>query len=582
MTIQLADHQQAAVSAVLSDYTFEGINRLIIQMATGAGKTITAAALASALFSGEAPLFSGRCLFLAHRDKLVESAYEAFAKYFRPSQIGIVQAERDFHAAKIICATVQTIKSPTRLARVLRYGKFDLVICDECHHATAESYRRLLGTVKAPETSAVLNPGGLLVGLTATPMRADNVSLRLIFQQISYSVGILELITAEPEPWLVDIKGITVYVPDLTLSDIHDEDADGDFTQAQRERAILASMQSQSRYRAAIDVLKRFPEIGKLQGIYFGSSTADAYGFADYANSAGITCEVITGKTPEEERRRIYSAYVAGELQYISNMNVLPEGIDLPMAKVVIIGLHTKFVGRHVQMVGRGTRIHPADWQPDGKQPKPSAEWQYPICYVIDLADNAHTVVTVADMIGTTEERAQGKSVRQLAKEKVIETLPTPKAPVYTPGATVRVSANSLFTSRPWRLQGQDYTLPSKYGTYVAHHEFSGGYEMLFYPKGEKGVKRLSKPMPLEKAVGFGEQHLQHAEYRERRRTDPNTRSQLASPEEVERIGRVLKHLRGRKLTRGQVQDYWDQFEGVGRSVGAWYARYMPRKTKKG
>ena len=67
--------------------------------------------------------------------------------------------------------------------------QFSIIVIDEAHHATAETYRRIIAHfgLNQPDTKK------LLVGFTATPKRSDGIGLEQLFDEISYSRSIPEM-----------------------------------------------------------------------------------------------------------------------------------------------------------------------------------------------------------------------------------------------------------------------------------------------------------------------------------------------------------------------------------------------------
>ena len=64
----------------------------------------------------------------------------------------MVKAERDEHDRQVVLASVQTLARPARLERLA--ADFTTVVVDEAHHATAETYRRVLSAVQASHRTA--------------------------------------------------------------------------------------------------------------------------------------------------------------------------------------------------------------------------------------------------------------------------------------------------------------------------------------------------------------------------------------------------------------------------------------------
>ena len=134
-----------------------GRRKLLVEMATGTGKTRTAAAFIKRLF--EAGLVT-RVLFLVDRIALARQAEDAFIDHLRDYPCQVLRSGRPFDRAKrIIIATLQTMITDYSS---LSPGYFDLVITDECHRSI---YGKWSGVLRHFD--------GIQLGLTATPCTAD-------------------------------------------------------------------------------------------------------------------------------------------------------------------------------------------------------------------------------------------------------------------------------------------------------------------------------------------------------------------------------------------------------------------------
>ena len=141
----------------LSAEVSRGRRKLLVEMATGTGKTRTAAAFIKRLF--EAGIVT-RVLFLVDRIALARQAEEAFTDHLRHYPCHVLRPGRGFDRAKRI--TIATLQTMIAEYRALSPGYFDLVVTDECH-------RSIYG-----KWSVVLRHfDGLQLGLTATPCTAD-------------------------------------------------------------------------------------------------------------------------------------------------------------------------------------------------------------------------------------------------------------------------------------------------------------------------------------------------------------------------------------------------------------------------
>ncbi|MBK7491595.1 MAG: DEAD/DEAH box helicase family protein [Nitrosomonas sp.] len=152
----LRDYQKRAVQAI-QDAVAEGKNRFLFEMATGTGKTLTAAAVIKLfLRTGNAQ----RVLFLVDRLELEDQANKAFVAYLKNDYTSIIYKERrdEWRKAEIVVTTVQSLLFNDKYQRLFSPTDFDLVISDEAH-------RSIGGNARAVFEYFV----GYKLGLTATP-----------------------------------------------------------------------------------------------------------------------------------------------------------------------------------------------------------------------------------------------------------------------------------------------------------------------------------------------------------------------------------------------------------------------------
>ena len=150
------DYQIACIEA-LSAEVARGRRKLLVEMATGTGKTRMAAAFVKRLF--EAGLVT-RVLFLVDRIALARQAEDAFADHLRNYPCHVLRPGRRFDRAKRI--TIATLQTMIAEFRALSPGYFDLVITDECHRSIYGDYSGVLRHFDS-----------LQLGLTATPCTAE-------------------------------------------------------------------------------------------------------------------------------------------------------------------------------------------------------------------------------------------------------------------------------------------------------------------------------------------------------------------------------------------------------------------------
>ena len=150
------DYQIECIDALSAEVS-RGRRKLLVEMATGTGKTRTAAAFVKRLFEAGAVT---RVLFLVDRIALARQAEDAFTDHLRDYPCHMLRPGRGFDRAKRI--TIATLQTMIAEYRTLSPGYFDLVITDECHRSI---YGKWSGVLQHFDS--------IQLGLTATPCTVD-------------------------------------------------------------------------------------------------------------------------------------------------------------------------------------------------------------------------------------------------------------------------------------------------------------------------------------------------------------------------------------------------------------------------
>lgn len=149
-------YQKKAIYAIQQGIK-KGLDRFLLEMATGTGKTLTAAALIKLfLRTGNAR----RVLFLVDRLELEDQALKAFKKVLANDYKSVIYKENrdDWRHAEIVVTTVQSLLFNNKYQQLFSPTDFDLVISDEAH-------RSIGGNARAVFDYFI----GYKLGLTATP-----------------------------------------------------------------------------------------------------------------------------------------------------------------------------------------------------------------------------------------------------------------------------------------------------------------------------------------------------------------------------------------------------------------------------
>jgi superfamily II DNA or RNA helicase len=368
LPIQLRDYQSQCLTAIFSRYK-AGARRQLICLPTGTGKTVIFAQFPSFF------RMKRRMLVLAHRAELLHQARDKILAANPSLKVEIEQAGASASEdSDIVVASVQTLgrQGTPRLAR-FNPDQFSIVVIDEAHHATADTYRRIvehMGLLGSDTTK-------LLVGFTATPKRSDGIGLDVIFDEIAFSRTIPEMMQAG---YLAPVAGYRVET-DVDLSRV--KTSMGDFVVSQLSGAV--NIES----RNAL-VVKAFRElVPDRKTLVFCVDVAHALDLAAAFNHFGIQAAPVTGDMPSDERAENLAAFSSGRLQVLTNCMVLTEGYDEPAVDGIILARPTKSALLYTQMIGRGTRLHP------GKTD----------VTVVDVVDNSskHRLVTLPSLFGLAE-----------------------------------------------------------------------------------------------------------------------------------------------------------------------------------
>lgn len=153
-------YQQAAIRSVCEEIS-RGVRKHLLVMATGTGKTRTAASLVDVLSRGH---HITNVLFLADRTALVSQAKDDFKTYLPNMSLCNLCANKDDASARIVFSTYPTIMNAIDREKSKDGGilfspaHFDLIVIDESHRSIFKKYRAIFEYFDA-----------ILLGLTATP-----------------------------------------------------------------------------------------------------------------------------------------------------------------------------------------------------------------------------------------------------------------------------------------------------------------------------------------------------------------------------------------------------------------------------
>ncbi len=387
--MNLRPYQQAAVDGAFR--AWEEHTSALVVLPTGLGKTVVFSEIVR-------QCQPRRALVIAHREELIFQAkekIERFAGLDAAVEMGQYHAEGFFgRPPQVVVSTIQTQcaggDGGGRMTKFLPED-FGLLVVDEAHHACAASYRRMMEYYRQ-------NPELKILGVTATPDRADEKALGMVFDEVAYNYEILDAVNSG---WLVPVEQQVVTVGSIDLSNV--KTTAGDLNQGELAEVLE---EEETLHGIALPIVEI---CGARRCIVFAATVSQAERLAEIINRyRPDSAQWICGKTDKMDRRRILQEFKVGKLQYVVNVGVLTEGFDDSGVEVVAMARPTKSRALYAQMAGRGTR--PADEIAGllGGMPSDTARREAirasvkPSCLIIDFVGNSgrHKLVSTADILG--------------------------------------------------------------------------------------------------------------------------------------------------------------------------------------
>lgn len=315
----------------------QGHHRNLLVSATGTGKTVMAAMDYVRLRD---TLPRARLLFVAHRKEILKQAQATFCQALRNPSFGELwvdgQTPRGFDH---VFASIQSL-SANQLA-ALDAKHFDVVIIDEFHHAAASSYQSLLSKVKPHE----------LLGLTATPERADGLSIMGYFD---------DRIAAELRLWdAIEQQRLCPFA----YYGIHD---DVDLTNVTWHRGRGYDIEGLTNVLTADDARARFvlqeltrqvADVQQIRALGFCVSVAHARFMARVFNSHGVASAAIWADTEAADREKALQDLRDGHIRVLFSVDLFNEGVDVPTIDTLLMLRPTESGTLFLQQLGRGLRL---------------------------------------------------------------------------------------------------------------------------------------------------------------------------------------------------------------------------------
>lgn len=348
----------------------------LLVMATGSGKTRTAAAIVDMLSKCN---WAKRVLFLADRNALVTQAKKAFNEYLPNLSAIDLTKEKEDSATRLVFSTYPTIMNridnvKDEEERFYGVGHFDLIIIDEAHRSVYQKYRAIFSYFDA-----------LLVGLTATPKtEVDHNTYGLFGIEDDNPTFAYELDSAVAEGYLVPPKAMSVPLKFLRegihynqLSEAEKQEYEekfGDPTQGEAPDEISSAALNQWLFNTntvdqVLDYLMKHglkveggDKLGKT--IIFAKNHDHAIFIEqrfnkNYPEYAGKFLRVIDNyESKAQDLLEVFvDEYEEHDPQIAVSVDMMDTGVDAPRVVNLVFFKQVKSSTKFWQMIGRGTRL---------------------------------------------------------------------------------------------------------------------------------------------------------------------------------------------------------------------------------
>jgi DNA repair protein RadD len=314
-------HQEKSLAALRASLA-SGRKRPVLQLSTGAGKTVISAhILHSALAKRK------RIAFTVPMLNLVDQSFERFVENgIDAGDIGIMQGDHSWrraHAPVQICS-VQTIDRRG-------FPEVDLVIVDEAHLQ-----------FKAIKTWMLENPNLVFIGLSATPWARGMAET---WDDLIIPTTLTQLVD---EGFLSKFRVFAPSHPDLSgvkivAGDFHE----GQLSERMSDKTLVADV-----------VQNGLEKADDAQTLVFAVDRAHAAVLHDEFESVGVKSAYVDGETPREERTALAARFQARDIRVIVSIGTMTTGVDLDV-RCIVYARPTKSEMLYVQSIGRGLRTAP-------------------------------------------------------------------------------------------------------------------------------------------------------------------------------------------------------------------------------
>ena len=355
-------YQQIAINRTVESIA-NGLNRVLLVMATGTGKTYTAFQIIHRLWKVGA---KKRILFLADRNALIDQTKRGDFKYFK-DKMTVVKHRQIDKSYEIYLALYQGLSGSDENADCYKQFSpdfFDLIVIDECHRGSAKedsAWREILTYFK----------NSTHIGLTATPKETKETSNTEYFGEPIYTYSLKQGID---DGFLAPYRVVRIALnidAEGWRPEIDKKDKTGNivedriYNRKDFDRNIVIDERTEIVAKKVTEFLKGYDRFAKSIIFCVDIEHAERMRSAIAKCNSDLVADnykyvmQITGDN--DEGKRELDNFTNPEEKYpvvAVTSELMTTGIDAQTCKVIVLDSEIKSMTKFKQIIGRGTRIN--------------------------------------------------------------------------------------------------------------------------------------------------------------------------------------------------------------------------------
>lgn len=336
--IELRNFQSKIEYNIKKEYD-RGFRKILVRSPTGSGKTVIAGSIIKDYYYNS----EETVVFAVSRIELVDQTSKTLDDFDVPH--GIIKSGKPWNISK----RIQIASIDTLINNFDIFDNFNVLILDEAHHTPAKTWEKLFNKYEDSFT----------LGFTATPLRLDGKSLEPYFET---------MVQGPTVKYLVDngfLSNCNIDVIDLGLN--FDTCRIG---KNNREYSLVDLKHEFEQFPDLPEKIlnyffKRFPpsliqgsqlEVTCPKTIAFCHDIASSIKLVDQFKSNGVKARHIDGSMSKGIREQIIQDFRSDKVDFLSNVDLFAEGLDVPDIDVTILLRPTRSLTLSLQQMGRGMR----------------------------------------------------------------------------------------------------------------------------------------------------------------------------------------------------------------------------------